>query len=411
MAKTIQALRRVSVCEEPNASFAVLTSLTFVPVPAVADSLSWTHGQKMLDPNTLQQYQHGKSQLVVGPRTESTLSMKVPLFTTGTLANVATSTLTRADSAGLLLLDLAFGGSAGTGSQGSAASGVPTADVITVTDGSSFVEGGCIGWINSAGLMELREISTITATHTLTLKNDLSAAPAAADVIYNGITFFPSKKSSPTSLQFLVEGEEADDYWRLMGCMPTSIGFELAWGEIPHVVYEFAVTDWDYLGSGSLAGMTYSNFNPLAYNSGELLIQTVATSTRNVVQHHSFSLESSLTYLPVTSPNGVQGRVAWIQNHTPPFFTAKVGTYYEDQTWYDARSNRTLKSVFLQMGMSSAGGVLLSLPTSQVSDVTAPSDANGLTGSEVTFVSLLDTDTSGQGSERLRAAGRLHIVG
>lgn len=417
MTITRHGLRRIRVYEEPNASFAVDHSGTagdFIDVPFTMDSGTWEPTQTLLDPMTSQQYMHGRPLQVIGPRS-SKLSFRVPLFLTGRLGTSAQNTLTRASSAGLLLLDMFFGGSANTATGGSAISATSAAGVLTVSDGGGFQSGGACGWVNSSGLMEIREIQTVTGG-TITLKHNLSAAPAVSDVIYNAITFYPSDKSTRTSLQFLVQGEEADDLWVIMGCMPSSASFELQHAPdaaIAMVSYEFQCADWAYVGSGSLTAATYSNFNPLAYNAGETLVQVVATATRSIVQHHSISLDNSITYVPAKSPNGTNGIFQYVHQHAGPDSVAKVtlGTYYEAQTWYTARSARTQYHVAPQIGRTSSGGALFTLPTAQVTNVTAPDDADGLVGSDVTFEAMLDTDTSGQSTELLRSAFRLHIVG
>jgi hypothetical protein len=414
MTVTIHNLRRVSVYEEPNGSFAVDHSGTagdFLAVPAATEGLAFTTPTDMLDPGTLQQYKHGRALQVVGPRQGATLTMKVPLFLTGTIANATTTSLTHTDSGALLLLEMFFGG-ARDNVRGSVASSVSSSSVFTVAAGvgSRFAAGGCVGWVNAAGTMELREIEGVS-TDTVTLKHAFSASPSVGNAIYSGITLYPATKASPTTLQFLVEGEEADDYWCLLGCMPQSATLDLTWGQIPSVTYEFYVTDWDYLGSGSLAGQTYSNYNPLAYNSGELLVQTVATATRNIVSHRSFAFTTTLTYTPIPSPEGVQGRIGFVQAHTPPVATCVIGTYYEDQTWHTDRTSRNKKHVALQMGESASGGVLLTMPTAQVVEIGAPTDGDGLTGSDVTLAAMLDEDTGAQTSALLRAPMRLHIVG
>lgn len=415
MTITRHALRRIRVYEEPNASFAVDHSSSpndFLDVPFTNDTGTWEPTQVMLDPMTIQQYMHGRPLQVIGPRA-SKLSFKVPLFLTGRLGTASQSTLTRASSAGLLLLDMLFGGTANTNTGGSAISAATSASVFTVTDAAGFQAGGALGWVNTAGQIEVREIEG-KSSNTITLKHALSATPSASDVIYNAITFYPSDKASRTSLQFLVQGEEADDYWCLLGCMPTSVSFELQHAPdagIAMVNYEFMCADWDYLGSGSLSGATFSNFNPLAYNAGETLIQVAGTVTRNIVRHHSISLESSMAYIPAKSPNGTNGIFQYVHSHQSPVAKCTVGTFYEDQTWYTARTNRTEYHVGIQIGRTSSGAALFTLPDAQVTNVSSPQDADGLVGSDVTFEAMLDEDTGGQSTELLRAAFRLHVLG
>jgi len=412
MAITLFPLRRLSVGEEPNGSFAeTLTAGAFLPVPAVAGSMEWTPGQEMLNPDILQQYAHGMSLQVLGPRRGSTLSFTVPLFTTGTLANASTTSLTRAASAGLLLLDMAFGGLRGGQAGSTVATGISAAGFTVASGhGSRFAAGGALMRVATNGRTEMREIRTVS-TDTITLEQGFSETPSASDVIYNCVTVYPDRKASPTSMQFLAEGEEADDYWRLSGCMPASISLELGYGSIPSIRYEMQVAEWAYLGSGTLAAQTYSNFNPLAFNSGELLCQTIGTLTRRVVSHRSFSASTQLTYLPVESPEGTQGRIGYTHNHTPPFATANVGTFYEDQTWHTDRTNRNRKHLAMQMGMSASGGVLLTMPSAQVTELSAPQDGEGLTGQDITLVSLLDASKASQSTALLRAPLRLHIGG
>jgi hypothetical protein len=411
MAIVHAALKALSLYEELTGTFAVDNSGTpgdFLAVPAVADSMSWDSMRPFEDPNVLQQYKHGRTLKVHGPRAAS-LAFKVPLALSGILADATTASADEDSDAVTRLLKIAFGGCYG-GNMGSAATGTPTTTTIIVTGGhgARFTAGGAIGWVNGSGLMEIREIEGVS-TDTITLKHALSAAPTATDVIYNATTFYLDDLDSHA--QWLVEGFEADDYWSIRGSQIKSLAYDIALGKIPMLDVTMQAAEWAYLGSGSLTAATYANHTPYAYNDGEFLAQVVGTATRNILSIHSAKFETGLTYIPAPG-EGTNTVLQYVQDHTPGVVRGNFGTYYENQTWYTAWLNQTLYSLAWQIGTSSSGGWLLTSPSSQLGPVKSPrSVAGGLLGSEVPFEGGLDTDTTDQTTAIRRSSHRLHRVG
>lgn len=409
-------LRRIDLYEEPNGSFAVDHSGTpgdFLPVPAQEGSMSWTPDRALLDPNLLQQYIHGRTLKVHGPRAAS-VSMTLPLAKTGTLADASTASLGAADSAFYRALKIAFGGIV-SGQQGSTVASAADAHTITVAagHGTRFVVGGAICWINSAGQMEMREIKSI-AGDVLTLKHDFSAIPSVSAPIYNATSFYLHGGSSAieTSAQFIVEGAIAQDRWSIRGAQLQSIAINLPMGDdVPTLQLTWQACEYEYLGSGSLAGATYSNYLPIAFNHGELLVQSLATTARNIVKTPQITLNLGLSYIPLKSGDGTNTVFGYLQKHTPNIVSGDFQTYYEDQTWFDAWTNRTLKNISLNI-MGTDFGILLAAPACQIGPVTSPqSILDGILGHTVSFEGGLDQDTADQSNTRNRSAFRAHIGG
>jgi len=269
-----------------------------------------------------------------------------------------------------------------------------------------------VGWVNSNSQMEIREIEGVS-TDTITLKHALSAAPVATDEIYNATTYYPDPNiaTQPDSMQLMVQGAEGDDRYRLSGGQVTALNFTTQMGAIPMVEVTMTFADWDYVGGGSLAAVTYANHTPISFNAGELLIQQVATATRNIVQVQSIAWQVALTHIPVPSPDGVETLAKWLQEHTPPFARVTPTLYYEDQTYYTGWANRTKYHVALQISRSASGGWLLVVPTGQVELPQAPQDKGGVLGYDVPVAALLDEDATDQSTTIRRAPFRAHCVG
>lgn len=412
MASTLYPLRHVSVYEEPDGSFAVDHSATpsdFLAVPAQSGDLAWTPDRTMLDPATLQQYKHGRPTKVHGPRS-STLNMTIPLAITGTLADAATATPTKADTALFRQLAITLGGER-SGKKGSLVATATSASVFTVTatEGSRFTAGGAVGRVTAGGKMEIREIANVTGD-VITLKQAFSEATVISDTIYNAATFYLD--DSLTHAQYLVEGSDAEDYHVLLGMQLQGLSLGLSMGEIPTIGFQMQGADWDYLGSGSLSGSTYANHTPISFDAGEFLAQAEGTATRNAVSIHEIGISPALTYIAERSPEGTQTVNRYVQQHAPPVISGTFGTYYEDQTWFSAWLARTGYHLALQIGQSSSGGILITANGAQLGPVTAPQSAGeGFAGSTVSFAAGLDGDATDQTTAIRRSPIRLHFVG
>src|SRR5574342_126264 len=391
---TVQhALRSLSFYEEPNGSFAVdhySTSGDFLAIPAQGVP-TWSPDQPLLDPQTLQQYLHGHALQVLGPRA-GTLSVTVPLARTGILADTTTPSVDSDQSAIIRMLKSGFGGY-DADNQGSTSAAGSTSSVINVQagQGSRFFSGGALGWVNSSGILEMREIESV-ATDAITIKHALSAAPASTNPIYNATTIYLNE-ATPTSGQFRAIGKDADDAWSIRGAQIQSIQITTAMGQIPTLAITYQFAEWENKGSGSLAGVTYSNFLPFAFNQAEFQAPLVATSTRNIQCIRAVAWQLGLTWTPVRCPHGTNTIQSFMQAHASPVIQGTFGIYYEDQTWHNAWINRTKYHLALSMVDADDGGVLITVPTAQIGPVTAPADAEGLSGQTVSFRGLLDEDT------------------
>lgn len=405
-------LRSLEVYEEPDGSFNVDNSANrataFLPVPAQPDSLGWTPEQPLQNPNVLQQYKHGLTKHVLGPK-GWTLQATMPIHGSGLAGDASTASADKNSNALTRLLGAVFGGVHGGNNGSTVATGTSaTAFDVQAGDGSNFLAGGAIGWVNSSGLLEIREIESVS-TDTITLKHELSATPSTSDTIYNATTFYLDDGN--TSLQFISEGKVSKDYYLLSGGQLESISFNLPLGDIPTVTANFRGAEWTNLGSNTLSAVSYSNVEYMSFKGGWLHVTQLGTAAPNRVKASEFTMESSLAYVFPKGPDGEQTLLPPIQSHQPPVVSGSFRPYFEDTTWEDAWTNQTDYDLALQFGRTSNRGCLFSAPTIQIGPTTAPEDIEGLSGQTVNFMGRLDEDTTDQSTAIRRSAMRLHIVG
>lgn len=409
MAITVFPLRSLRVYEETSGNFAVDHSATpadFVAVPAQPDSLSFDPGLEMLDPNVLQQYMGGRTIKVPGPKS-TTLEATVPLHGSGLQGSVSEAAATKDSNALFRMLATVFGGIEG-GGNGSKIESASSASVVTVTNATDFKAGGCLGWTNSDSELEMVPIQSVTS-NTITTKIALSATPSTNDDIYVATTFYIDE-STGSHLQFLAEGLESDDYWSIRGCQLDSLSLNLPFGEMPTIGFSFKGADWSNLGSGSLSQESYSNAEFIAFNGGTFLTQVVGTATRKTTDSPSVTIEPQISYIPVKSHSGTNTIAKYKMQQEPPMVSGNFMPYYEDQTWYNARANKTKYLLALQIGTANNRGVLFEVPTAQITSVSGPQDSEGLTGTEVGFEGGLDEDAGDQSARIERSPVKMHFI-
>lgn len=409
MTITVYPLRSLRVYEETSGNFAVDHSGTpgdFLPVPAQPDSLSFAPEIEMLDPNVLQQYIGGRTTKVLGPRS-STLECTVPLHGSSKQGSVSEAAATKDTNALFRMLATVMGGVEG-GGNGSKVDSASSASVVTVTNATDFKAGGCLGWVNSSSELEMVPIQSVTS-NTITTKIALSGTPSTNDDIYVATTFYLDETTG-SHLQFLAEGLESDDFWSVRGMQLDSMSLNLPFGEMPTIGFSFMGAEWSYVGGGSLSAESYDNFEPIAFNGGTFLTQQVGTATRSTTDSPQVTLEPQISYIPVPSHNGTNTILRYKMQQEPPIISGNFMPYYEDQTWFNARANKTAYLLALQIGTANNRGVLFEVPNSQIVSVSGPQDSEGLTAHEVGFEGGLDTDATDQSTRLRRSAFRIHFI-
>jgi hypothetical protein len=166
--------------------------------------------------------------------------------------------------------------------------------------------------------------------------------------------------------------------------------------------------------SFSLSAATITDFSPIAHMTSELILGTgtiTSTQTRNVVSHSSSTWTPGMANLPVTSPEGPgdSGIIGW-KRARGRAITGQVQVYDDTATnWITADTNRTDLSLFQQVGMTTAGIVLLSAPTIQLSVVPPRTPANDLYGLLVSWAGRNDEAIASPSTDNQRSAFRIHV--
>lgn len=422
MTVQVSALGRTRICAE--AAFAVDetgTLANFLDLPIVENSGTFVPLTDHLEPELQQQYLHSytNSKMVLGKKS-STLALTTYLAGTGapqdgndTFANPTTNW-----ALGRLLGVL----------MGAVQQGTPQAAATAVVAGSTTTSvnvtaghGNTLGSPGYAyavvlpnGLIEAREILSCTA-NAVVPKVAHSTAPQAGAAVYWPTTFGLTNNLSGflSTLQFLVEGAESGDEFVGLG-MQGTMSIDIAQGQIAKLATQLTGASWARTNVTSLGAATITNFSPIAHMTSELILGTgtiTSSQTRNLVSHSSSTWTPGIANLPVTSPEGPanSGMIGW-KRARGRAITGQVQVYDDTATnWITADTNRTDLSLFQQVGMTTAGIVLLSAPTIQLSVVPPRTPANDLYGFNVSWAGRNDEAISNPSTDVQRSAFRIHI--
>jgi len=268
--------------------------------------------------------------------------------------------------------------------------------------------------IQSTGLYEAREILSVTA-NAVVPKVAHSAAPVLGEPVIWATTFGLTNNLSGflSTLQFLVEGAESGDEFVGLG-MQGTMSIDITQGQIAKLSTQLTGASWVRSNVTSLGAATITNFSPIAHMTSELILGTgtiTSSQTRNVVSHSSSTWTPGMANLPVTSPEGPadSGMIGW-KRARGRAITGQVQVYDDTATnWITADTNRTDLSLFQQVGMTTAGIVLLSAPTIQLSVVPPRTPANDLYGFQVSWAGRNDEAISSPSTDVQRSAFRIHI--
>ena len=409
MSIELQNLQRLAVTEEATGSFAidVTASATYRDVPIQEGSLQVTLNKPALDPNTVQQNIDALAQHVYGPRS-ATMSFTCVLGATGVAAGDGDSPPNFAAAALTQILRTTFGGAFSAGA-GTDVSSVTDANKFDATSLTAFDDGGVIGWPDSAGQIHAHEIQAVAAD--ITTKIDLPATPDVADVLYAGMTIYPTNDPDK-SLQFILEGAEADDRWLLMGGQLSSApAISRTLGELPTITFNFTFADWALEPSAAITAAAYGTFSPThvhGYFRAKAASITLSARALLCPATVEYSL-SSPVFGPVMCGSGVNTIKRWRRVRAVPFVEVSITVPYEDQTWFTARDNRTIYHLEDQMGTTAGGIVLITVPAAYVVDVQRVEQA-GLAYQRITFRSTIDAYVQTSTDELAVAAMRIHFL-
>jgi hypothetical protein len=337
------------------------------------------------------------------------MAITVPLHGSGLAGSAAEASATAATNGLLRILKATFGGLRG-GQNGSTVAASPTSGSVFdvgAGHGSRFTAGGAMGWVNAAGNLEIRPIESVS-TDSVVLKYGFSATPTASDPVYSATTVYLD--DSGTHLQFIARGASPTDRWLLRGMQLQSLAINNPLGDLPTLAFTFQGAEWSNIGSGSLAAVTYADTEFLAFNGGALYVQPVGTATAASISASEITVTPNITYTAVRGPGGTNTIFEYVQAHAPPVVSGSFRPHYDDQTWFDAWTNKTRQAVGLQVGMIESRGVLIEVANAQLGPVAAPQDQDGLTVQTVSYDGALDTDATDQTTAIRRSPVRLHFV-
>lgn len=422
-------VQRVRVWSESSFGFDGTGNLgNYIDVPLREGSATIAVETESYDPQQIVQHIDEYRKEVLGKR-KATLN-----FTMNIAPGIAgtTSVAANAGALGLILKEVMGGELAKSGSTAAVGS---TAGVINVQTGhgprfagtTPTDGGGAIGWVNTSGSLELREIEAIVGD-ALTLKHNFSGAPSSTNPIYNCATYFMT--ANPTgSLQFIVEGLETDDRWLLLGgqCVGGfQTAFDVTGQSLPSITFNFSFASYklptETVGaiSGSALGTaTYSNYTPIVGHAGEMRVFDVgsaALTDASLVHCSAVSFAPTISFVPYTSPSGLNTIKQWVKARNVPAISGDWTNIFEDINWFTARDFRTDKAVFYQFGNSpsttagaSAGAGLIAVPTVQIINPQRAADAGNLAAQKVQFKGRRDTDVGSATSDLAKSPFRIHL--
>lgn len=409
-------LQRLRVYEEPDvANFGVDhtgTMADYLDVPFVSGSASLTLTKDQLPSETVQQFLDGYAKDVAGKKA-ATLQFTMILAPNGQVANSGASSLTENNASNWALgriLKAIMGGLRGAVAGSNVASATANGATITVSGGhgTRFTAGAAYAWANSAGILEAREIKTVSSD-TITPKLLHSATPTGSNTIYNSTTIYLDDSS--TALQFVLEGNEQSDRWLLSG-VNGSFTLDLPIGGLPRITFNLIAAEWSNLSDSALGSASYPTHNPVAFFNSEFQAQVVATTTRNPLNISQISFTPNIVYSAVPSPEGKNTVYRWKRiNNGSPSATVQYTTYYQAYSeFFQERDDRDDYNHALRIGSAAGGIILLTVPCGQVSDVQRVADSAGTAAQVVTAKARLDTDATDQTTAIRRSAFRGHWI-
>jgi hypothetical protein len=390
---------------------------SFTDLPIVEGSATVTVTRDELDPGQLVQSRLEGRERVLGKRS-ATLSFQLNLAPTGTAAASGVSAVTSA--LGLVLKNVMGAEVLGTGSAASTGS---TASVVNVSVGTGTRwanPGTLMGWANAAGVVEWREVES-RSTDAITLKRGFSGSPANGNTLFQAATYHFTENVT-TSMAFIVEGLESDDRWLLTGCQAVggmTIALDLTGGAIPRVTFNFTAARWyasDETSSGltgTLGTATYSAYNPIVGETGNFEVWTVGAATFSTAQSihvSALAFEPQATFIPYTSPNGINTIRQWVaaRNMDAPV-QGSFTLPYESNVWFNHRNNRSDLACQYVAGVAAGSAVILSCPTIQILNPQRQADAAGLAAQVIMFKGRRDTDVGVTTTDVAKSPFRIHL--
>lgn len=230
-------------------------------------------------------------------------------------------------------------------------------------------------------------VDTVPVPDQITLGMAVANAPANADAIGTGDTFFidggnlsdiSDAQHAMLALLFLGAGE---DRYQMRGC---SLGFklvDLGPQKVPTVEFEALVNAWELVGSPAAVAELASD-GEIVVKGCNVFVQDVGTTTRNAVHVADIAVESGQSWVGQPSPAGSEGIVGWRCQEFNPSMTIRP---YYDADWMTWFTTPTRKHILIQLGSAANSQVALFCPNAEIEATPGRADAAGVATSEVTF--------------------------
>jgi hypothetical protein len=287
-----------------------------------------------------------------------------------------------------------------------------TTTVVNVTTGHGdrFTPGQMIACTVSSGAswVEVRPVESVS-TDAVTVRYPFSATPVTGSDVRGSITAYLTHDPD-TSLQLLIQGKEADDYFCLRGMQG---GFSVATnvGGLPELTYSLSGTGWSQVSGGSgVAGATFSTlFSPPVVNASEFHFGDYDGGARSIVQYSAITIEPSIAYSMVKSGAAVNGVSRHIRQAGRPVITYSFTTPFEDDDFWDDRANKTMKEGMLQVGRIPGEIVAFEMPRGQIIDVQKGASDEGVMGQTVKVKCRHDA-LIGSSTDLQKSAFRIHFL-
>jgi hypothetical protein len=288
-----------------------------------------------------------------------------------------------------------------------------TARVLPCTDASDIAVGSAIACATGpGGTMESRVVQSKggSGNNTLTLKSDLSGAPANGSVVNASCTNYLAGDfgDATEALQSLVQRLSDTETYLLLGGWLESIAFDFqAPGKFAKISHNWNYADFKLYNeaaadiTGPLAFATYANSVPLIQADSQFRYQLLSATTFdkdvNIIDAPVIKIGLHVKYETHDTPGGVNNKKQPIRVRVDPvidgsFIVPRTDALHD--LWFGFKKNRTAISLDYQIGSSpTRGGALLEAPTCQVIDVN-PVPQGDISALEVKWVGRTDSLTA-----------------
>jgi len=401
-----ERIGEIKIRQETTANEAIADPTTYWANAAAKQLRAWDVDTTQLkklsedDPSMQTHAMADPAKLLLGKQGQLPFSV----FLTGLSAAAADATAVVQDNLGLLLSGALGGEQLDTSTLvASSNTGIGATTPIEVNDASGLSVGGAVRI--SGEMRRITAVNTGASPDTITLDQDLSAAPSSGTLVAAAATYYPDEAAlvdladaGHLTFATLFRGYHSEDQWQARGCFFQIALANLGPNMIPRLNVVAHIQDWDLVTSVAVGGSFTEQTPPAQLNNG-LYIQDQGTVTRNIEHTKSLGIDLGLVPAALASPaaeNGIQGHAV---------FGGRTMLQFEalyDSKWNDKYEAGTKSVGGYQIGT----GVLVSFPELIIDE--SPSR----TGDNATYAAVKMHANNGSGSTDLqRAKFAIHRFG